>query len=121
MAIVLHRAIDLVADPVEAVGQAAELGYDHILTSGGAATAEQGADVIAKMVEVANGRLSIIAGSGVSADNVGALIARTGVDAVHASASVREDWGIRGCSAWGLRSGPGAGQAPIASPRSDKR
>lgn len=93
VAIVLHRAVDLVADPVEAVEQVAALGYDHILTSGGAATAEQGADVIASMVEAAAGRLSIIAGSGVSADNVATLIARTGVDAVHASASVREDWG----------------------------
>lgn len=106
VAIVLHRAIDLVADPVEAVGQAAELGYDHILTSGGAATAERGADVIAKMVEAADGRLSIIAGSGVSAENVRALIARTGVDAIHASASVREDWGDSRVLDMGFAIGP---------------
>jgi copper homeostasis protein len=106
VAIVLHRAIDLVADPVEAVGQAAALGYDHILTSGGAATAEQGAEVIAKMVAAADGRLSIIAGSGVSADNVAALIARTGVDAVHASASMREDWGDSRVLDMGFAMGP---------------
>lgn len=92
VAIVLHRAVDLVADPVAAVEAVAAIGYDHILTSGGAPTAEQGADVIARMVAAARGRLSIIAGSGVSAKNVAALIARTGVDAVHASASIREPW-----------------------------
>ncbi len=92
VAIVLHRAIDLVADPVAAVEAVAGLGYDHILTSGGAATAEQGAAVIADMVAAANGRVAIIAGSGVSADNAAQLIARTSVDAVHASASIREPW-----------------------------
>ncbi|WP_455155870.1 copper homeostasis protein CutC [Sphingomonas zeae] len=102
IAIVLHRAIDLVADPVAAVEQATALGYDHVLTSGGAATALEGADVIAQMVMAARGRLSIIAGSGVSADNV----ARTGVDAVHASASVREDWGDSRVLAMGFAAGP---------------
>jgi len=92
VAIVLHRAVDLVADPVAAVEAVAAIGYDHILTSGGAPTAEQGAAVIAEMVAAARGRLSIIAGSGVSAENVAALIARTGVDAVHASASIRQPW-----------------------------
>lgn len=106
VAIVLHRAIDLVADPVAAVEQAVRLGYDHILTSGGAATAEAGADVIAAMVAAAKGRIAIIAGSGVSADNAAALIARTGVDAVHASASIREDWGDERITAMGFASGP---------------
>lgn len=92
VAIVLHRAIDLVADPVAAVEAVSALGYDHILTSGGALTAEQGAPVIAQMVAAAGRRLAIIAGSGVSADNVAGLVARTGVDAVHASASIRQDW-----------------------------
>ncbi len=106
IAIMLHRAIDLVADPVAAVEQATALGYDHVLTSGGAATALEGADVIAQMVMAARGRLSIIAGSGVSADNVATLIARTGVDAVHASASVREDWGDSRVLAMGFAAGP---------------
>lgn len=106
VAIVLHRAVDLVADPVAAVEAVAGLGYDHILTSGGALTAEQGAPVIARMVGAARGRLSIIAGSGVSADNVASLIARTGVDAVHASASIREEWGDPRIGDMGFATGP---------------
>ena len=106
VAIVLHRAIDLVAAPVAAVRLAVSLGYDHILTSGGARTAEQGAAVIADMVAAADGRLAIIAGSGVSAANAAALIARTGADALHASASIREDWEDGRITAMGFANGP---------------
>nr|WP_241769125.1 copper homeostasis protein CutC [Sphingomonas melonis] len=38
----LHRAIDVVADPVAAVDVAVSLGFDHVLTSGGARTAMEG-------------------------------------------------------------------------------
>lgn len=106
VAIVLHRAVDLVVDPVAAVEAVAALGYDHILTSGGALTAERGAPVIADMVAAARGRLSIIAGSGISVDNVGSLIARTGVEAVHASASIREEWDDPRIAEMGFATGP---------------
>lgn len=85
--IVLHRAIDLVPDPVAAVHEAVALGYDKILSSGGASSAPEGFATLAAMVEAAGDRLSIIAGAGVTPDNVGALIARTGVREVHGSAS----------------------------------
>lgn len=86
-AIVLHRAIDLVPDPVAAVREVAALGYDKILSSGGAPTALQGVAMLAAMVAEAGERLSIIAGSGVTPDNVARLVAETGVREVHGSAS----------------------------------
>lgn len=86
-AIVLHRAIDLVTDPVAAVREAASLDYDKILSSGGAPTAIEGMATLAAMVAAAGERLSIIAGSGVTPDNVARLIAATGVREVHGSAS----------------------------------
>lgn len=85
--IVLHRAIDLVPDPVAAVREAAALGYDKILSSGGAPTAIDGMATLAAMVVAAGERLSIIAGSGVTPDNVTRIIAGTGVREVHGSAS----------------------------------
>lgn len=85
--IVLHRAIDLVPDPVAAVRDAASLGYDKILSSGGAPTAIEGMARLAEMVAAAGDRLSIIAGAGVTPDNVARLVAATGVREVHASAS----------------------------------
>jgi copper homeostasis protein len=87
-AIVLHRAIDLVPDPVAAVREAAALGYEKILSSGGAPTAIEGMATLAAMVAEAGARLSIIAGSGVTPANVARLVAGTGVREVHGSASV---------------------------------
>ena len=45
-----HRAIDLLADPVDAVDAITALGFTRILTSGGALRAIDGVDVIARMV-----------------------------------------------------------------------
>lgn len=85
--VVLHRAIDLVPDPVAAVGEAVALGYDKILSSGGAPTAVEGITTLAAMVAAAGDRLSVIAGSGVTPDSVARIIAGTGVREVHGSAS----------------------------------
>ncbi|MEH3158695.1 MAG: hypothetical protein PGN08_06980 [Sphingomonas taxi] len=87
----LHRAIDVVEDPVAAVDAAVRLGFDRILTSGGAVSAPAGAAMIAAMVARAAGRCAIMAGAGVSPANVAALIAATGVREVHGSASVAPD------------------------------
>lgn len=84
----LHRAVDLLADPVAAVEPAIELGFDRILTSGGAARAVEGADVIRAMHERAAGRVVVMPGSGVRPDNVAALLAETGAGEVHASAGI---------------------------------
>jgi copper homeostasis protein len=85
---VLHRAIDLTPDPVAATARAVALGYDKVLSSGGARNAIEGMAVLREMVSVAGDRLSVIAGSGVRPDNVERLIAATGVREVHASASL---------------------------------
>jgi copper homeostasis protein len=85
--IVLHRAIDLSVDPVAAVEEARVLGYDKILSSGGAASAPEGAATLVRMAEVAGPHLSIMAGAGVRPDNAAALIAATGVREIHGSAS----------------------------------
>jgi copper homeostasis protein len=90
--IVLHRAIDLAPDPCATVELAVSLGFDHVLSSGGARTAVEGTATLSKMVEVAAGRIKIMAGSGVTADNVADLVRATGVQAVHASASDRRSW-----------------------------
>jgi copper homeostasis protein len=90
--IVLHRAIDLAPDPVQAIELACSLGYDHVLSSGGASTAAEGAATLTQMVAAAAGRLSIIAGSGITANDVAGLVQATRVPAVHASASTGKKW-----------------------------
>lgn len=83
----LHRAVDLLADPVIAVDLAIDLGFDCILTSGGALAAEAGAAVIAAMVKRAAGRIDIMAGSGVRPENAAAIRRATRVDWLHSSCS----------------------------------
>ena len=75
----LNRTIDMAPDPVAAVDVAVALGFDTILTSGGALKAPDGAETIAAMVARAGGRLEILAGSGVNAGNAAALVKQTGV------------------------------------------
>jgi copper homeostasis protein len=83
----LHRAIDTLDDPVAAVDEAVALGFDRILSSGGEPTASLGWATLRRMVDQAAGRCRIAAGSGIAPDNVAEIIAVTGVDEVHASAS----------------------------------
>ncbi|WP_343609285.1 copper homeostasis protein CutC [Novosphingobium sp.] len=93
MGVTLHRAVDLLPSPREAVEVARALGIDTILTSGGALKAPEGNDEILAMVRRAGPDLTILAGSGLRAENVGALVAATGVRAVHASCSGIRDGG----------------------------
>ncbi|MEM9107843.1 MAG: copper homeostasis protein CutC [Pseudomonadota bacterium] len=87
LSLTLHRAFDLVNDPATAIDMAVDLGINRILTSGGAATAEAGADAIKGHVQRAAGRLAIMAGGGITAANVAAIVDKTGVSDVHGSFS----------------------------------
>lgn len=86
--VTLHRAVDLLPDPVSAIDVAERLGIATILTSGGAPTAIEGAATLRRMRKHAAGRVEILAGSGVRAGNVAALLAETGVMSVHASCAL---------------------------------
>lgn len=87
MEITFHRAFDLVPNPHEAMESLIELGITRILTSGQAATAWEGRELIRQLVEQADGRISILPGAGISAENVTDLIDYTGVTEVHSSGS----------------------------------
>lgn len=84
----LHRVIDVVPDPLLAIDQAIELCMDRVLTSGGAPTAVEGQAMIAQMVTRANGRLSVMPGSGVNVSNVKDLLTHTGASEAHASCAL---------------------------------
>lgn len=86
----LHRAFDLVPDISEAVEIAVKLGFSRILTSGGAKTAIEGLPGLKLAIEAANGRVSIMPGSGVSAANASAFLALK-VTELHASCSAPID------------------------------
>jgi len=81
--VTFHRAIDSAADLPTALEAAIEAGAGRVLTSGGAATALEGVDVIAALVNQAHDRISVVAGGGIREHNVRDLIGQTGVREVH--------------------------------------
>ncbi|MDB5552236.1 MAG: copper homeostasis protein CutC [Rhizobium sp.] len=82
----LHRAFDLVPDIPAAVEIAVMLGFSRILTSGGAKTAIEGTDGLKRGIAASSGRISIMPGSGISADNAAQFL-KLGVSEIHASCS----------------------------------
>lgn len=84
MSVTFHRAIDLTPEPLAGLEALLELGVDRVLTSGGAATALEGAAVIRGMVERAGNALVVMAGGGIRARNVKDVVDRAGVREVHA-------------------------------------
>ena len=81
----LHRVFDAVPDPFEALEGAIDLGFDRILTSGQQPTAEQGADMIARLITQADGRITILPGCGITPENAAKLLRTTGATELHAS------------------------------------
>ena len=86
MQVTFHRAFDCVADRATALEQVLALGCTRILTSGGAGDALAGAHVIATDVLRADGRIAVMAGAGLTPDNIGAVMRASGADEFHASA-----------------------------------
>ncbi len=85
----LHRVIDVVPDPLTALDEAIELGFDRVLTSGAEPLAPDGADLIRQMVARADGRISVMPGCGLTPDNVADIVRTTGVTEVHAACNSR--------------------------------
>ncbi|WP_177175035.1 copper homeostasis protein CutC [Nitratireductor aquibiodomus] len=83
----LHRVIDTVEDRLAAIETAVALGFERVLTSGGALTVLEGKDALAAMHTHADARIEIMAGSGVSTENVEAIARSTGIRSFHASCS----------------------------------
>ena len=81
-----HRAFDLAPDPFGALESLVGLGFDRVLTSGGAPTAIEGQSRIAELVRAARGRIGVLPGGGIRAGNVAHFVAATGVSEVHLSA-----------------------------------
>ena len=85
-----HRAFDVTCSSethVDVLDQLIELGFDRLLTSGKSQSALIGSGLIQKLVQHADGRIKILAGAGVAAENAAEIVERTGVSELHASAS----------------------------------
>jgi copper homeostasis protein len=81
------KACDATPDLDAALDVLIELGLGRVLTSGGAATALDGADSLARLVARSAGRIGILAAGGIRPHNAAEVVARTGVAEVHLRAA----------------------------------
>lgn len=84
--VTFHRAFDFVSDIKESLKLLIDLGVRRILTSGTKSTAIEGINIIRELNILAKGRIEIMAGSGINAENVLEIIKGTFVKDIHASA-----------------------------------
>lgn len=93
LSVTLHRAFDMCRDPMAALEQARELGIDTILTSGQAPSCLEGIALLKRLSKTKDAP-AILAGGGIHADTVRALLAETSVRAFHMSGKTVLDSGM---------------------------
>lgn len=85
--VTFHRAFDMAADLVQSLEDVCATGADRLLTSGGEQKCLQGAETIARLANLARGRIAIMAGGGIGHHDAAAIIERTGVREIHVGLS----------------------------------
>ena len=82
-----HRAFDMTLDYHRAYNTICRLGFNTVLSSGQAASALEGAEVLRELNEL-EGNLSIMPGAGINSSNLEELYRKTGAKAYHMSAKM---------------------------------
>ena len=86
--VTFHRAFDQCKDALQALEGIIRAKCDRLLTSGQCNTALQGSNELANLINVAAGRINIVAAAGINVDNVAAIVSKTGVTAIHVGSAV---------------------------------
>ena len=88
-----HRAFDETPDLAKALEDVTLCGASHILTSGGAPDALQGASVLRKLIEQAGRHLTILPGGGIHSGNIAELASATMACELHTGLGTVLDYG----------------------------
>jgi copper homeostasis protein len=88
MGVTCHRVFDATPDPLKALEDIIDSGCERILTSGQKTGAPEGIDLLADLVQRAEGRIIIMPGAGVRSSNIEKLISGTGATEFHTSARI---------------------------------
>jgi len=83
----LHRIIDTVENPLDAMEQVIDIGFGTILSSGGKPCAQDGIRLLAELNDQANDRIQIMAGAGLTPSAIMPINQHTGITAFHSSCS----------------------------------
>jgi copper homeostasis protein len=85
--VTFHRAFDETRSVFQALEDVNQTGAARILTSGGAESALDGVSAITELVNAAAGRITIVPGAGINADNISRLALGTRAREFHAGLS----------------------------------
>jgi len=85
--VTFHRAFDVCREPFVALEQIVALGCRRLLSSGQQRTAEQGMLLLRQLHDLADGRLIIMPGGGVSLENARQIMEQVGTSEIHGSCS----------------------------------
>ena len=85
MQVTFHRAIDMSCDLEAALEDSMRAGANRILTSGAAASAMQGSERIARLVELAGEQIQVMVAGGVRPENVAQIADETHANHFHAA------------------------------------
>ncbi len=88
MGVTCHRVFDATPDPFKALEEIIDCGCERILTSGQKSGAPEGIELLADLVQRAEGRIIIMPGAGVRSSNIEKLIGGTGATEFHTSARI---------------------------------
>ena len=80
---VFHRAFDCSDEPEYNIQRLIELGCTRVLTSGLEANVDKGTELLKLLQEKFDDRIEILAGAGISTENIESIIKKTGVTQVH--------------------------------------
>ena len=80
---VFHRAFDCSDEPECNIQHLIELGCTRVLTSGLEANVDKGTKLLKLLQEKFGDRIEILAGAGISTENIESIIKKTGVTQVH--------------------------------------
>ncbi|WP_035057917.1 copper homeostasis protein CutC [Andreprevotia chitinilytica] len=95
MQVTFHRAFDVARDPFKALEDIIACGCNRLLSSGQEASALAGAALLKQLSEAAAGRLAVMPGAGVRANNIADLVRQTGCREFHTSARAPVPSGMR--------------------------
>ncbi len=113
MSVTCHRAFDRAVNPEQALEDVIGLGFDRILTSGQQPKAIQGAELLARLNQLAAGRIILMAGSGVTEQNIRQLQEATGLNEFHFSGRESQESKMRYVNPNLYMGRPGANEAAL--------
>lgn len=83
--VVFHRAFDELADQLTGLKQLIGAGVTRVLTSGGAPTALQGSEQLARLIDLASGQIEVLPGAGINAACAQEVLQKAGGRQLHGS------------------------------------